>query len=135
MAVQLIVRTTLAIIRRRAAAKSLLESSTPPAGASNDGSVMSGKKSTFTVDGQPLSTVLFDPDDPEQAAPYPEEEEGEGARDRRCTLCLGTRRDATATECGHVCKFARFSFSWKGVELCFDAFTFSLLGVHRWMGP
>lgn len=99
MAVQLIVRTSLALLRRRAALKLQQESSTTPSQPS-----VKTKKHTFTVDGRPLASVLFDPDDPEQASPYSGDEEGEGARDRRCTLCLGTRRDATATECGHVCE-------------------------------
>ncbi|GAA5973653.1 hypothetical protein JCM11641_005063 [Rhodosporidiobolus odoratus] len=98
MAVQLLVRGILAYRKRRASA-SLAD---PAAQAAAE--LERRRKMQFTVDGKPLAQVVFDPDDAEQAAPYPPEDEGEGNGDgeRRCTLCLGTRRDAAATECGHV---------------------------------
>lgn len=129
MGVQLFVRLTLALIRRRAAAA--VAGSVDTASESQP---LKGKKSTFTVDGKPLSEVLFDPDDPEQAAPYPDEIDGEGERERRCTLCLGARRDAAATECGHVCKFGVVSMEQSCRLMRNGCPLHSLLGVHCRMG-
>lgn len=145
MAVQLIVRTTMAILRRRSAAKALRDSTADAAGAESPAApAASTSKNSFTVDGRPLATAFFDPDDPDQASAYPDEEEGEGARDRRCTLCLGTRRDATATECGHVCTLLMLAFEAEAMMQPFaDVFLIvsssflslhSLLGVHCWLG-
>ncbi|GAA5864668.1 hypothetical protein JCM3774_006034 [Rhodotorula dairenensis] len=77
MAVQIAVRGLLAYRRYRAQNAPV---------ALDEASVVEAeqRKKRFMIDGLPLQRVVFDPDDPDQAAPYPDEEDAE----RRCTLCL-----------------------------------------------
>ncbi|KAK4056291.1 peroxisome biogenesis factor 10 [Microbotryomycetes sp. JL221] len=102
MTIQILVRAFLAVRKRR---QQQQQQQNSISGTENQQQqqVPVNSKQTFTVDGKPIDQVVFDPDDPDQASPYPDEtQQGDEARDRRCTLCLGARRDATATDCGHV---------------------------------
>ncbi|GAA5854720.1 hypothetical protein JCM3766R1_000628 [Sporobolomyces carnicolor] len=106
MAVQFLTRAILAYRRRRQAAALadpdyLEKQDAKKRNDGDEGNDKRTKRRPFLVDGKPLSAVVFDPDDPEQSAPYPDAEDSE----RSCTLCLGTRRDSTATECGHTMGF------------------------------
>lgn len=116
MAVQLIVRGLLALRRHRAAAaeakRAELEAASEARGekATPTPKQEGGKsKPAFAIDGRTIKQATFDPDDPDSATPYPEDEADAG-RDRMCTMCLGPRRDTTATECGHVCEW--WSLNW-----------------------
>lgn len=109
MAVQLAVRALLALRRHRADASAKAEAAQQLDEKDSDENTAQAdsqpSKPRFAIDGVPLKQATFDPDDPDSASAYPDEE-GDDARDRRCTLCLGPRRDQTATECGHVCECA-----------------------------
>lgn len=120
MAVQIAVRGLLAYRRYRAQNAPIKLDEASAAEAEQ-------RKKRFMIDGIPLQRVVFDPDDPDQAAPYPDEEDAE----RRCTLCLGTMRDATATECGHVCEWSLQGLERAAVS---DTNPRSLLGMRGWMG-
>lgn len=96
MVVQMAVRAAGVLIRRRRERAAALEAAKPKAEL---GAEKQTQRSIATVDGRSISDLGFDPDDP---APDADEEDSyEPSEARRCTLCLGPRRDPASTECGH----------------------------------
>jgi hypothetical protein len=64
--------------------------------SSEDDPSQSKSQSEVTIDGIPVSDMLLEEN---------EADEDESVdQNKRCTLCLGKKRDPTVTECGHVCK-------------------------------
>lgn len=96
MAVQMAVRLAGVLLRRRRERAAAKEAAKPkPESEEKE----QQQRYVATVDGKPIADLTFDPDDP--APDADEDAEYEPSEARRCTLCLGPRRDPASTECGH----------------------------------
>ena len=93
MVVQMAVRLGSSLIRRRKERAAAIEASTTKTAEEKE------KRPMATVDGRSIADLAFDPDDP--APDADEDADYEPSEARRCTLCLGPRRDPASTECGH----------------------------------
>lgn len=94
MVVQMAVRLGSVFIRKRKERIAALEASSTKAEQEKG-----EKRQIATVDGKSIADLAFDPEDP--APDADEDAEYEPSEARRCTLCLGPRRDPASTECGH----------------------------------
>jgi hypothetical protein len=107
MAVQLFVRLAASIIRRSKAASDARAAERALAEKGKESETPKKKRSKAKVDDRPVDQIVFNPDDPSQDG---EEIVSYDTLDveqteKRCTLCLGPRRDPASTECGHVCVY------------------------------
>ncbi|GAA97940.1 uncharacterized protein L969DRAFT_65735 [Mixia osmundae IAM 14324] len=110
MALQISIRLGMMTLRRmRAPAESETQAALQAATKEKALEARKAKREPSTVDGRPASIMTFDPDADNQAEKAEEAQteedadaEPEDSHARRCTLCLGPRRDPASTECGHT---------------------------------
>ena len=134
MAVQIVIRLGISLQRWRKQVKETKEREVKKELITDEKDVVEVKRRPM-IDNKHLDTMTFDPENPTPIAEVTQAEDEDYdesldsfiPQEKRCTLCLGARRDATSTSCGHICTDNNVS-SFKA-DHCG-----SLLGMYRRVG-
>lgn len=97
MAVQLSVRLLSVLYKRRKARKEAEHQARVEAGETKE-----PEKAVRRIDDVSIEDLIFDPNASDDEDEEDEDETDEQANVRKCTLCLGPRKDPACSECGHI---------------------------------